>query len=134
MVDDRRVAIFGLILFVIGAVIFFNVDATKLYLVLPTEVLLVLGWGLTFAIAMRRSRENYLVPVVIVLLLFAFSTFYFATSHEVHMVSGIGFGLPHEPPTGHVMIGFILFVITMAITSALALRRSQVQSMQQAKQ
>jgi len=138
VVDDRKVAISGIILFVIGAILFFVAPSiaptpTQAFfaLILPTVTLLMLGWGLTFAIAMRRggTGTRFVAQLVIILLLFNFANFYLSFEHAIHLASGIAFGLPHEPPTGHVMLGFVLLVITMVITSFLALRKGSTKPM-----
>jgi hypothetical protein len=48
--------------------------------------------------------------------------FYKSAPHEIHIASGIGFGLPHN---GHIVIGTILMTISVAALAVLAIRYSR---------
>lgn len=131
--EGKKAAVWGIILFVIGTVLFFVVAFTEaLILVVPTIFLLVVGWGLAFAVVVRRASSASSGTIIGLLLLFGIAEFYLFPDHVVHVRSGLGFGLPHTPglvapgeagPISHIILGFILVVVTMALTSALALRR-----------
>jgi hypothetical protein len=53
--------------------------------------------------------------------------FYKSVSHEIHIASGIGFGLPHN---GHIVIGTILMTISVAALAVLAIRYSRSRQQQ----
>lgn len=136
--SDRRSAVWGIILFVIAIVLFLTLESIQVearlslgFLAIPTILLLLVGWGLAFAAVARRGRSAASTTTVGLLVLFSLAVFYMFMEHTAHVVSGIGFGLPHAPGVEapgesgipHVILGFILLVVTMVLTSVAAMRQ-----------
>ena len=114
----------GLALFIVGTILFFIVGSqgtALLGMVLQISFLWTIGWGLIFITAVRKSPS--ILPLLIVLILFAFANFYLLADHFLHNASGLGFGMVHNPPSGHVMLGFIILVISTVLSSSIAFRK-----------
>lgn len=95
-----------------------------LFLAVPGLLLLTWGWGLPYGTVVRQGAS--VVKQMGLLLLLGLSMFYLLADHFLHIASGIGFGLTHD---AHIYLGFGLLVVTMAITTALALRASSKTSL-----
>ncbi|MBI3022098.1 MAG: hypothetical protein HYY68_00040 [Thaumarchaeota archaeon] len=124
---ERKATGLGITLIVIGTVLFLIVASTgAAVLAIPTIILWFVGWGLPFAVVARSKPTPVNGTIIGLLILFGIGEFYLFPEHEVHIASGLGFGLPHTPfeggPISHVIIGFIILLITMILTSVLALR------------
>ncbi len=63
----------------------------------------------------RRPTKKYFVIVGAVI---GIGLFYKSAVHEIHIASGLGFGLPHPP---HIEIGAILITISVAALVILTL-------------
>lgn len=79
---------------------------------------LLYGLGLVMVIAIAARAGVPLKYLVIVGAVIGTGLFYKSAVHEIHIASGLGFGLPHPP---HIGIGAILITISVAALVVLTL-------------
>lgn len=79
---------------------------------------LLFGLGLVIVIAVAARAGVLMKYLVIAGAVTGIGLFYKSAPHEIHIASGIGFGLPHN---GHIVIGTILITISVVTLAVLAL-------------
>jgi hypothetical protein len=106
---------------VLGGV--FNIESGLAMLTPFADLLYGLGLVIVVAVAARAGvpMKHLLVAGAVI----GVGLFYKPAPHEIHVASGIGFGLPHN---GHTVIGTIMITISVVVLAVLALRnRSQLE-------
>jgi hypothetical protein len=83
---------------------------------------LLFGLGLVIVVAVAARASVPMRYLLIVGAIIGIGLFYKSAPHEIHIASGIGFGLPHN---GHIVIGTILMTISVAALAVLAIRYSR---------
>lgn len=92
-----------------------GLDSGVAVLAPPGEVLYGLGLVIVVAAATRAGVPiKYLVIAGIAI---GISSFYVEAPHEIHMASGMGFGLPHSIHRG--LLGSIPLTVTVSVLAAL---------------
>jgi hypothetical protein len=79
---------------------------------------LLYGLGLVIVVAIAARAGVPLKYFIIVGAVIGTGLFYKSAVHEIHIASGLGFGLPHPP---HIGIGAILITISVAALVVLTL-------------
>jgi hypothetical protein len=77
---------------------------------------LLYGLGLVIVIAMAARAGVPIKYLLVVGAVIGIGLFYKSSPHEIHISSGIGFGLVHN---GHIVMGTILITISAAALAAL---------------
>jgi hypothetical protein len=84
------------------------------------DLLYGLGLIIVVAVAARAGLPmNYLLIAGAII---GIGLFYKTAPHEIHIASGIGFGLVHQ---AHTMLGMILIALSVAALAVLAIRYSK---------
>lgn len=78
---------------------------------------LLYGLGLVIVIAVAARAGVPMKYLLVAGAVIGVGLFYKSSPHEIHIASGIGFGLIHN---GHIVIGTILVTIAMVVVAALA--------------
>jgi hypothetical protein len=109
----------GLAIYFSGLLIALVGFSIELYPATPFALALI-GTGFVIAVtaASQTSKFRELVSVGII---FGVGLFYFAASHEVHILSGFGFGFEHQT---HIMLGLILVTLSAIIATVLSMPRN----------
>jgi hypothetical protein len=77
------------------------------------------GLGLVIVVAVAARAGVPMKYLLIAGAVIGIGLFYKSASHEIHIASGIGFGLVH---TAHTMLGIILIALSVAALAILAIR------------
>ena len=80
---------------------------------------LLYGLGLVIVVAVAARAGLPMKYLLIAGAVIGIGLFYKSASHEIHIASGIGFGLVH---TAHTMLGIILIALSVAALAILAIR------------
>lgn len=85
------------------------------------------GLGIVIVVAVAARAGVSLKKFIAAGTVMGVGIFYKSAVHEIHVASGIDFGLPH---TAHIGLGAILITISVAALAALAIHRSGKQETQ----
>lgn len=85
---------------------------------------LMYGLGLVMVVAVAARAGVPMKYLLIAGAVIGVGIFYKSAPHEIHMASGIGFGMPH---TGHTVLGTIMITISTVALAVLAARRPRMQ-------
>src|SRR5918996_2953793 len=80
---------------------------------------LLYGLGLVIVVAVAARAGVPMKYLLIVGAVIGIGIFYKSAPHEIHIASGIGFGLVHP---AHIMLGMILIALSVAALAVLAIR------------
>ncbi len=80
---------------------------------------LLYGLGLVIIVAVAARAGVPMKYLIVAGAVIGVGLFYKSAPHEIHIASGIGFGLPHN---GHTVIGTIVITISVVALAVLALR------------
>jgi hypothetical protein len=106
----------------IGLVLGGVIDIESGLAVLTPFADLLYGLGLVIVVAVAARAGLPMKYLLIVGAIIGIGLFYKSAPHEIHIASGIGFGLIH---TAHTMLGTILITISVAALAVLAIRYSR---------
>jgi hypothetical protein len=80
---------------------------------------LLYGLGLVIVVAVAARAGLPMKYLLIAGAIIGIGLFYKTASHEIHIASGIGFGLVHQ---AHIMLGIILIALSLAALAVLTIR------------
>jgi hypothetical protein len=103
----------------IGLVLGGVIDMESGLAVLTPFADLLYGLGLVIVVAVAARAGVPMKYLFIVGAIIGIGLFYKSAPHEIHIASGIGFGLIHP---AHIMLGAILITISVAALAVLAIR------------
>jgi hypothetical protein len=78
---------------------------------------LLYGLGLVIVVAVAAKAGVPMKYLIVAGIVIGIGIFFKSAPHEIHIASGLGFGLPHPP---HIGIGAILITISVAALAVLA--------------
>ncbi len=118
--ESRRIASFGLLSYFVGLILQSVGNAAQIYPIVPFAIVLfALGYVLVVTEAVHAGAS--LRAMVVIGIIFGFGLFYVGEPHEVHVGSGLGFGLSHFP--GHIVLGEVLITIATLVAASIAIRK-----------
>ena len=103
----------------IGLVLGGVIDIESGITVLAPFADLLYGLGLVIVVAVAARAGVPMKYLLIVGAVIGIGLFYKSAPHEIHIASGIGFGLVHP---AHTMLGMILIALSVAALAVLAIR------------
>jgi hypothetical protein len=87
---------------------------------------LLYGLGLVIVVAVAARAGLPMKYLLIAGAIIGIGLFYKSAPHEIHIASGIGFGLVHQ---AHTMLGMILIALSLAALAVLAIRYNNNKSL-----
>jgi hypothetical protein len=103
----------------IGLVLGGVIDIESGITVLAPFADMLYGLGLVIVVAVAARAGVPMKYLLIVGAVIGIGLFYKSAPHEIHIASGIGFGLVHP---AHTMLGMILIALSVAALAVLAIR------------
>jgi hypothetical protein len=103
----------------IGLVLGGVIDMESGLAVLTPFADLLYGLGLVIVVAVAARAGVLMKYLLVVGAVIGVGLFYKSAPHEIHIASGIGFGLVHP---AHIMLGMILIASSVAALAVLAIR------------
>lgn len=78
---------------------------------------MLFGLGLVIVVALASRSNVPMKHLIVAGIAIGLGLFYKSAPHEIHIASGIGFGLPHN---GHTVVGTILITLSVVALAVLA--------------